>query len=262
MYSASRSVTPDFDTKHPVKLTKIGDLDMLGEAGLECVDSDGTAGCDHAVIHVHCDGDYCTWGLGVFVENGLVDLALLETEGSEDLSEFLVSTPTSLLEPIQRLVKAQNATRVVLAISRGVTHIQHFFSCEFSVQICTLDVDLVQNESKAIGHCNDGMQGWESCNLGIGNEVVDSLDLAEPLCNETSFVLHDFARGVFLGLKDPLRTNDVDPRWCVLKHPSSSGMQGVELIMYSLLPQQPVRPVFCLSQVSQFECFRIRGLSH
>ena len=109
MNCASRSVTPNLDTEHPVKLAEIGDFDVLAEPGLECVDGNSTASCDHAVVHMHCDDDYRARGFGVFVEHSLVDLALLETEGAENLCEFLIPTSPSLLKPVQGLAKTQNA---------------------------------------------------------------------------------------------------------------------------------------------------------
>ena len=157
MYCASHLVTLDFDTEHPMQLPEISDLDMLAEPSLECINSDGTAGCNPSVVHMHCDDDYHTQGLGVFVENSLINFALLRSEGAEDLSEFLIPVSTSLFEPIQGLAKAQNVSGVVLTISRGVTHIQYLLGCELTVQVRTLDVDLVQLKPKMIGPGDYGM---------------------------------------------------------------------------------------------------------
>ena len=82
MYCASCSVTLDLDTEQPVQLAEISDLNVLAEPGLECVDSDSVAGCNGAVVHVHSNDDNCMWGLGVFVENSLIDFALLEAKGT------------------------------------------------------------------------------------------------------------------------------------------------------------------------------------
>ena len=176
----------DLDTKQPVQLAEICDLDMLVEPSLECVNGKGVAGCNRAVAHMHSDDDNRVWGLGVFVENSLIDFALLEAKGSEDLSEFLVPASTSLFEPVQGLAKVQNVSRVVLAISRGVTHMQYLLGCELTVQVHTLDVDLVQLKPKTIGHGNDCTRSWKSCDWGIGIKVINTLDLAEPLRNETA----------------------------------------------------------------------------
>ena len=63
----------DLDSEHPVKLTKIGDFDVLPKAGLEVLDKAEGAGSDGAVVDMHHDDCKLVSGLVLLVKYGLVD---------------------------------------------------------------------------------------------------------------------------------------------------------------------------------------------
>ena len=130
---------------------------MFVQTSLEGIDGQNTACCDCAIIHMDCDNDDHLTSLSVLVEDGLIDLALFKTKTAENLCELLVPLSPSLLEAVQRLAKAKNAPRGVLTIAGGVPHVEDFVGQELAIQVCSLDIDLVQFETKLVGHGDDGV---------------------------------------------------------------------------------------------------------
>ena len=235
---------------------------MLSKAGLEGINGSGTAHSNGAVVNMYSNDNEDMRGLGMFVEDCLIDLALHESKAGEDLSEFLVPALPSLLESIQGLAQLKDMPRGILRVARRIAHVQYFVGCELAVQVCTLDVDLVKFKAKLIGHSDDSARGGKSCNGGIGIEVIYPLNLAEALCNEPSFVAHNFAQGILLGLENPLGANDICSWWCMLESPGAGCANGVELFTNGLLPERPFRSSFCFGKIVWFECLRLSSFSH
>ena len=155
MHSPTRPIMFDFDPEHPVELAQIRNFDVLMKPTLEVLnDGEGCAG-DGAVIHMDRDDDTHLLVLVAFEENGLVNLALGESKGIEDADKLLVPASPCLLKPIQGLEEAQNAARVVLTITRWVAHVEHFIRLKFSIQVCTLDVHLMQPPTHPIRQCDN-----------------------------------------------------------------------------------------------------------
>ena len=102
---AARVITFDLNTEHPVQLSKVSDLEMLAEAGLEFNNKAGVVHDNCAIIHMHHhDGEFALIDNNLEV-NGLVHTTLHEPEGLEDTGELLVPMATRLLEPIKGLDK-------------------------------------------------------------------------------------------------------------------------------------------------------------
>jgi hypothetical protein len=210
---------------------------------------------------VHGDDDDGAGGLDVLVEYSLVDLALLEAEGAEDLRELLIPALACLLETVQGLAKPQDMPGGVLAIAGRVMHVKYFVSLELSIQIGTFNVDLVQLQAEPIGHHNDCTRRGKPGDRGVSIKVIYALNLTEPLHNQPSLVSDDLPRCILLGFEDPLGANDIGSWRRVFKGPGAGGVQGVKLFSDCLLPEWPVGPAFGLDEVAWFEHFRVRGFS-
>jgi hypothetical protein len=156
---------------------------------------------------------------------------------------------------IERLEEPEDSPRVILVIAGGVSHIQDLIGRELAIEISPLDVNLVKFEVKPVSHGDDCARRRQSHNWSVSVEIVDSFNLAKPLRNEASLVADDFARGVLLGLEDPLGPYHISSWGGVLESPGTGGAQSVELLMDGLLPEGPVGASFCLNEVAWFECF-------
>ena len=73
MNGVSLMILLDLDFKHPVKLTKIGDFDMLPKAGLEVLNKAEEACGNDAVVDMHCDNCKLILGLVMLVKDCLID---------------------------------------------------------------------------------------------------------------------------------------------------------------------------------------------
>ena len=105
---AARVIAFDLNTKHPVQLSKVSDLEVLAEASLEFNNKAGVVRDDRAIVHMHHhDGEFALIDNNLEV-NGLVHTTLHEPEGLEDTGELLVPMATRLLEPIKGLDKVQD----------------------------------------------------------------------------------------------------------------------------------------------------------
>jgi hypothetical protein len=94
-----RSVASHLDAKHPVKLTEVGNLDVLTKPCFEAL-TDGRAVCGNgAVVYMDGDDDEDSGRLRVLVENCLVDLALGETEAARMLTNFWYQRRPACLSP-------------------------------------------------------------------------------------------------------------------------------------------------------------------
>ena len=139
-------------------------------------------------------------------------------------------------------------------------HVQHLAFVQHAIQVCPLDVYLLQFKVQMVCHCNDGMGG---CKLGhrcVCIVIIDASDLAETLGYQSSFVPGNVAHGVLFGLENPLGPYDIRSGWCFLKSPGSCGLQSGQFFMDGFFPQRPIRlsPRFC--QRPGFECLCIGGL--
>ena len=141
VHSAARAVTFDFDTKHPMQLTKVSDLNMLVEASLEVINEADGGGDNCTVVHMYHDDSELTLVLDHLEINSLINGTLLETEGDEYAGEFLIPLAARLLEAIKCFDKVQNTCASVRGlVTGGMMHIQHLILIELSVKVCTLDV--------------------------------------------------------------------------------------------------------------------------
>jgi hypothetical protein len=121
---AARAIAFDLNTKHPVQLSKVCDLEVLAEASLEFIDeADGVCN-DHAIIHMHHHNGEFALGDDDLEVNGLVHTALHEPERLEDAGELLVPMMTRLLEPIKGLDKVQDAHASIRGlVAQGMLHV-------------------------------------------------------------------------------------------------------------------------------------------
>jgi hypothetical protein len=197
-----------------VKLTEVCDFNVLAQAGLELVDEVYVAGSDGAVVHMYCGDCDFIFGLVLLVEDGLVDWAFGELEGIEYAGEFLVPAPARLFEVIEGLPQAQDAcSSVTWFVTRGVLHVQHLVVIQLSIQVRSLNVDLVQLKTQAVSHGNNGSGGRESGHRCIGVVVIDTINLTETLCHQASLESGDDACGILLGLEDLLGADDIHSWW-------------------------------------------------
>jgi hypothetical protein len=120
----ARAIAFDLNTKHPVQLSKVCDLKVLAEAGLEFIDEADDVCNDRAIVHMHHHNGEFALGDNDLEVNGLVHTALHEPEGLEDTGELLVPMMTRLLEPIKGLDEAQDACAGVGGlVAWGMLHI-------------------------------------------------------------------------------------------------------------------------------------------
>ena len=62
---AARAIMFDLNTKHPVQLSKVSDLEVLAEANLEFNDKVGVVHDDHAIVHMHHHNSEFALGSGM-----------------------------------------------------------------------------------------------------------------------------------------------------------------------------------------------------
>src|SRR5258708_24434082 len=91
--------------------------------------------------------------------------------------------------------------------------------------------------------------------------IIDTIDLTETLCHQSSFVPGDVARSILFGFEDPLGTNYIRVWWCLLKSPGASGLQCGQLFLDRFFPQRPIRSLLCLCQRTGLKCLSVGGLS-
>jgi len=160
MDKATRAITFDLNAKHPVQLSKVSDLEVLAEAGLEFIDEVDGICDDCAIIHVYYHNGELALGNNHLEVDSLVYTTLREPEGLEHAGKLLVPTATRLLEPIKCLDKAQNTrTGIRGFVAQGILHVEDFVVLEFAIQVCTLDINLVHLEAEAVGHHNNSTHG-------------------------------------------------------------------------------------------------------
>ena len=191
---AAGAITFDLNTKHPVQLSKVSDLEVLAEADPEFNNKAGVIHNDHAIIHMHHhNGEFALADDDLEI-NGLVHTTLYELEGLEDTGELLVPMVTRLLEPIKGLDKVQDMCASIEGlVARGMLHVEDLIVLELAVKICTLDVYLVHLEAEVVGHCDDGACGHKLGHQLICVIIVDTADLAEALGDKVGLVANDVA---------------------------------------------------------------------
>jgi hypothetical protein len=74
----SLAVILDLDAKHPMQLTKVHNLDMLMQAGLELLNEVDIGGSDGAVIDMHSSDGELTLAYINLEENSFIDQASFE----------------------------------------------------------------------------------------------------------------------------------------------------------------------------------------
>ena len=230
------AITFDLNTEYPVQLSKVSDLKVLAEAGLEFNDEAGVVYDDRAIVHMyHHDGESALADNNLEV-NGLVHTALHEPKGLEDAGELLVPMATRLLEPIKGLDKAQNTCAGIEGlVARGMLHVEDLIVLELTVEVCTLDVYLVHLKAEVVGHCDDSVHGCKLGHWRICVIIVDAADLAEALGNKVGLVANDVAGCVLLHLEDPFGADNICSRQCLLQLPSASCLEHCQLLLDGLL---------------------------
>src|ERR1700730_4771042 len=160
MNGPSVAVALDLEAEHPVKRPKVRDFNVLAEPSYEIIYKLLSAGCDRAVINVYRDdGEHAVYYVDL-EEDGLIDCTTKKTKSSEDSNQELVPAMASLLEAIERLQEAQHTfggCRVF--VTRWVPHVQYLSLVQHSIEISSLDVDLMQQQSEAICHRYDDPGG-------------------------------------------------------------------------------------------------------
>ncbi len=91
--------------------------------------------------------------------------------------------------------------------------------------------------------------------------IINTIDLTETLCHQSSFVLGDVTCSVLFGLENPLGANYIRIWWCLLKSPGASSLQCGQLFLDHLFSQQPIRSSLCLYQQMGLECLSVSSLS-
>ena len=109
VHGAARAVAFDFDAEHPIPLAEVSNLNMLAKAGLEVLNEADSGGDDHAIVHMHHDDGQLALVHDHLEIDGLVNSALLETEGDEDAGQLLIPAAARLLEAVECFDEAQNA---------------------------------------------------------------------------------------------------------------------------------------------------------
>jgi hypothetical protein len=85
-----------------------------------------------------------------------------------------------------------------------LAHINLLFLSEFPIQVCTLDVDLMNFKVIMGSEGEDGANGREFCNRGKCVKVVNTGDLGETLDYESGLVSDNVASGIMFCSKYPL----------------------------------------------------------
>jgi hypothetical protein len=205
MHSMTHTIMFDLDAEHLVELTKVSDLDMCAEPSLEFLNKIDGGGNNCIIANVHNHNNELALELDHFEVDGLVNSTLLKAKGDEDARKLLVSVVARLFKAIEHFDKAQDACAGIgVFVARRMLHVQHLILIEFTVEICTLDVNLVHLYAKAISHCDDSVCGCKFSHWHIHVIVVNAADLAEALSDKTGLVAYNIACHVLLCLKDLL----------------------------------------------------------
>ena len=259
---AARVIVFDLNAEHPVQCSKVSDLKVLAEAGLEFIDKvDGVCN-NRAIVHMHHHNGEFALGDNNLEVNGLVHATLHEPKGLEDAGELLVPAAARLLEPIKGLNEAQYTHAGIRGlVAWGTLHIQDLVVLELAIEICTFDVYLVHLEAKVVGHGNDGAHGRKLGHWRICVIVVDATDLAEALGDEAGLVANDVAGCILLRLEDPFGADDICSRQCLLQLPGTSSLERGQFLLDGFLPVWPVRSVLRLCERARLKglcirCFR------
>jgi hypothetical protein len=112
----------------------------------------------------------------------------------------------------------------MFAQGKGLPHVQHFVGREFSVQVGSLDVDLVRFQLGPIGHGDDRAQRRESGDRGVVAEIVDPFNLRD----EAHLVSHN--------REDSFRDDNICAGRRMLERPGAGSMQSVEFLTNGLFP--------------------------
>ena len=207
---------------------------MLWDLGLEISDQDHGSCC--TVIDMYQDNDH---GLALTMEEHcLVDVATHEAKMLQHyVDKTLVPLVAWLLKIVQSLLEMTNEMRGVGDMVTGwLRHVDDFAIGEFSIEICTFDVNLMHFHVICSCHCEDRMN---CCKFGNWHEcikIVDAWDLWKALGNEMDFVVDDIAHSILLSPEDLFWANNIWPNRHFSKLPSSGLVEGFEFLLDGLLP--------------------------
>jgi hypothetical protein len=124
MHGMTHAITFDLDAEHPVQLTKVSDLDMCVEPGLEFLNETDGGGDDCTIVNVHDHDNKLALKLDHFEVDGLVNSTLLEAKGDEDAGKLLVPVAARLFEAIECFDEVQDAhAGVGVFVARRMLHV-------------------------------------------------------------------------------------------------------------------------------------------
>src|SRR5438105_4971180 len=151
MDNLARAIAFDLNAEHPVQLSKISDLKMLTEAGLEFLNKSDGGGNNRAVIHMDYHDSELTFDNDSSEVNGLIDGTLLESKLDEDTCKLLVPPAARLLKPIEGLDEVQNVRACIRnLVAQGMVHVEDLVVIKFPIEISTFDINLVHLHAKVI----------------------------------------------------------------------------------------------------------------
>jgi len=180
MDKVTRVIMFDLNAKRPVQLSKVSDLKVLAEAGLEFIDKADGIRNDCAIIHMHHHNSELALGDDHLEVDSLVHTALSEPKGLEHTRKLLVPMVTRLLKPVEYLDKVQNVHAGIRGfVAQEMLYVEDFIVLELAIEVCTLDIYLVHLEAKTVGHCNDSTHGRKFGHQCISVIIVNTADLAE-----------------------------------------------------------------------------------
>ena len=139
------SISCYLNPKQPVELAQISDLDVLPDVALKLINFIQGLGSDGAIVNMDNVNDELT-GHPASEVNGLVNRTLGKTQLiNKDHHQSLVPVASTLLQTVQGLSKVTDLVGIVSQFkTRWLPHVDDFIIGECSIEICTLDVNLMK----------------------------------------------------------------------------------------------------------------------
>src|SRR3984885_8708401 len=107
-------------------------------------------------------------------------------------------------------------------IARRLLHEDFLSFSEFSIEICALDVDLMEFHVLSSGHSQNGSNQRKLGNGSKSVKVVNTGHLRESLGNKTCLVVDDIPGSIFLRTVNPFQAHNVGPSRWIGKFPGTS----------------------------------------
>ena len=132
----------------------------------------------------------------------------------------MVLSAATLLESIEGFLEVEDYLFLAgFDITRGLLHVDDFLISEFSIKVCTLDINLMDFIVEFGSHGQYSADGCEFGHRSIGVEVVNSWYLRETLGHKSHLIVFDFTSCIFLRSEDPLAAYDISSGRCVYQFP-------------------------------------------